>query len=144
MDDFSVFGDSFDNCLDNLTLILKRCVETNLVLNWEKCHFMVKQGIVLGHIVSERGIEVDKSKIDLVRYLPSPTSVREVRSFLGHAGFYRRFIKDFSKISTPLCRLLQKEVPFKFDEACEKAFTNLKEKLTSGPCHCPTRLEPSF
>ncbi|CAN6695190.1 unnamed protein product [Malus baccata var. baccata] len=74
MDDFSVFGDSFDNCLDNLTLILKRCVETNLVLNWEKCHFMVKQGIVLGHIISERGIEVDKSKIDLVRYLPSPTS----------------------------------------------------------------------
>ncbi|CAN6566282.1 unnamed protein product [Malus baccata var. baccata] len=77
MDDFSVFGNSFDNCLDNLTLILKRCVETNLVLNWEKCHFMVKQGIVLGHIISERGIEVDKSKIDLVRYLPSPTSVRE-------------------------------------------------------------------
>ena len=137
MDDFSVFGDSFDNCLDNLTLILKRCVETNLVLNWEKCHFMVKQGIVLGHIVSERGIEVDKSKIDLVRYLPSPTSVREVRSFLGHAGFYRRFIKDFSKISTPLCRLLQKEVPFKFDEACEKAFTNLKEKLTSAPIIVP-------
>ncbi|KAM2151443.1 hypothetical protein ACFX1R_045886 [Malus domestica] len=133
MDDFSVFGDSFDGCLENLTLILKRCMETNLVLNWEKCHFMVKQGIVLGHIVSARGIEVDKSKIDLVRYLPSPTSVREVRSFLGHAGFYRRFIKDFSKISTPLCRLLQKEVPFEFNEECEKAFKHLKEMLTSVP-----------
>ena len=108
MDDFSVFGDSFDICLANLTLILKRCVETNLVLNWEKYHFMVKQGIVLGHIVSEKGIEVGKSKIDLVRHLPSPTSVREVRSFLGHAGFYRIFIKDFSKIAQPLCRLLQK------------------------------------
>ncbi|CAN6720969.1 unnamed protein product [Malus baccata var. baccata] len=137
MDDFSVFGDSFDGCLENLTLILKRCVETNLVLNWEKCHFMVRQGIVLGHIVSERGIEVDKSKIDLVRYLPSPTSVREVHSFLGHAGFYRRFIKDFSKISNPLCRLLQKDVAFDFNEKCEKAFNHLKEMLTSAPIIVP-------
>ncbi|CAN6573169.1 unnamed protein product [Malus baccata var. baccata] len=137
MDDFSVFGNSFDNCLDNLTLILKRCVETNLVLNWEKCHFMVKQGIVLGHIISERGIEVDKSKIDLVRYLPSPTSVREVRSFLGHAGFYRRFIKDFSKIAQPLCRLLQKDVSFEFNEACEKAFKHLKDLLTTAPIITP-------
>ncbi|CAN6554883.1 unnamed protein product [Malus baccata var. baccata] len=137
MDDFSVFGDSFDKCLDNLTLILKRCVETNLVLNWEKCHFMVKQGIVLGHIISEKGIEVDKSKADLVRYLPSPTSVREVRSFLGHAGFYRRFIKDFSKIAQPLCRLLQKDVSFEFNEACEKAFKHLKELLTTAPIITP-------
>ncbi|KAM1533006.1 hypothetical protein ACFX10_006960 [Malus domestica] len=137
MDDFSVFGDSFDGCLENLTIILKRCVETNLVLNWEKCHFMVRQGIVLGHIVSERGIEVDKSKIDLIRYLPSPTSVREVRSFLGHAGFYRRFIKDFSKISNPLCRLLQKDVAFDFNEECEKAFNHLKEMLTSAPIIVP-------
>ncbi|KAM1157126.1 hypothetical protein ACFX2B_027540 [Malus domestica] len=137
MDDFSVFGDSFDGCLDNLTIILKRCVETNLVLNWEKCHFMVRQGIVLGHIVSEIGIEVDKSKIDLVRYLPSPTSVREVRSFLGHAGFYRRFIKDFSKISNPLCRLLQKDVAFDFNKECEKAFNHLKDMLTSAPIIVP-------
>ncbi|CAL2258260.1 unnamed protein product [Prunus armeniaca] len=137
MDDFSVFGDSFDGCLTNLTLILKRCIETNLVLNWEKCHFMVKQGIVLGHIVSEKGIEVDKSKIGLVRHLPSPTSVREVRSFLGHAGFYRRFIKDFSKISIPLCRLLQKDVPFVFDDKCEKAFNHLKQLLTSAPIIVP-------
>ncbi|CAL9019468.1 unnamed protein product [Prunus brigantina] len=137
MDDFSVFGDSFDGCLTNLTLILKRCIETNLVLNWEKCHFMVKQGIVLGHIISEKGIEVDKSKIGLIRHLPSPTSVREVRSFLGHAGFYRRFIKDFSKISTPMCRLLQKDVPFVFDDECEKAFDHLKELLTSAPIIVP-------
>ncbi|CAN6707319.1 unnamed protein product [Malus baccata var. baccata] len=133
----SVFGDSFDGCLENLTIILKRCVETNLVLTWEKCHFMVRQGIVLGHIVSERGIEVDKSKIDLIRYLPSPTSVQEIRSFLGHAGFYRRFIKDFSKISNPLCRLLQKDVAFDFNEECEKAFNHLKEMLTSAPIIVP-------
>ncbi|MDG6146390.1 hypothetical protein NF717_12170, partial [Lactococcus formosensis] len=71
MDDFSVFGKNFDDCLNNLEIILNRCMETNLVLNWEKCHFMVKQGIVLGHIVSARGIEVDKAKVDTVRHLPS-------------------------------------------------------------------------
>ncbi|KAM1255941.1 hypothetical protein ACFX2G_030716 [Malus domestica] len=137
MDDFSVFGDSFDGCLHNLSLILKRCVETNRVLNWEKCHFMVKQGIVLGHIVSENGIEVDKSKIDLVRHLPSPTSVREVRSFLGHAGFYRRFIKDFSKVAQPLCRLLQKDVAFEFTKECTASFNQLKELLTTAPIIVP-------
>ena len=137
MDDFSVFGKSFDDCLGNLALILERCVETNLVLNWEKCHFMVNQGIVLGHIISEKGIEVDKSKIDIVRHLPTPTSVREVRSFLGHAGFYRRFIQDFSRIARPLTLLLQKDVPFEFDEKCKKAFENLKTLLTSAPVMQP-------
>ncbi|CAN6687770.1 unnamed protein product [Malus baccata var. baccata] len=137
MDDFSVFGDSFDGCLHNLSLILKRCVETNLVLNWEKCHFMVKQGIGLGLIVSENGIEVDKSKIDLVRHLPSPTSVREVCSFLGHAGFYRRFIKDFSKVAQPLCRHLQKDVAFEFTKECTASFNQLKELLTTAPIIVP-------
>lgn len=137
MDDFSVFGKSFDSCLENLELILQRCVDTNLVLNWEKCHFMVTQGIVLGHIISARGIEVDKAKIDLIRHLPYPTTVREIRSFLGHAGFYRRFIKDFSKISRPLCRLLQKEVAFDFDDECKLAFEKLKELLTSAPVMTP-------
>ncbi|KAM1597114.1 hypothetical protein ACFX1R_034057 [Malus domestica] len=94
-------------------------------------------GIVLGHIISECGIEVDKSKIDLVRYLPSLTSVREVRPFLGHAGFYRRFIKDFSKIAQPLCRILQKEVTFEFNEACEQAFKHLKDLLTTAPIIIP-------
>ncbi|KAM1125213.1 hypothetical protein FF1_040548 [Malus domestica] len=94
-------------------------------------------GIVLGHIISKKGIEVDKSKIDLVRHLPSPTLVREVRSFLGHARFYRRFIKDFSKIAQPLCRLLQKEVAFKFNKECETAFKTLKDMLTSAPIIMP-------
>ena len=88
MDDFIVYGDSFDNFLHNLTLVLQRCIKTNPVLNSEKCHFMVEQGIVLGHVVSSRGIEVDKAKVDSIQSLPYPTSVREVRSFLGHAGFY--------------------------------------------------------
>ncbi|RDY13792.1 Retrovirus-related Pol polyprotein from transposon 17.6, partial [Mucuna pruriens] len=85
MDDFTVYADSFEACLSNLSKVLKRCVDTNLVLNFEKCHFMVTEGIVLGHLVSNRGIEVDKAKIDIITSLPNPTSVREVRSFLGHA-----------------------------------------------------------
>ena len=79
MDDFTVYGDSFDSCLDNLTKILKRCMETNLVLNYEKCHFMVTEGIVLGHVISSRGIEVDKAKVELIAKLPSPTTVKGVR-----------------------------------------------------------------
>ena len=102
MDDFSIYGSSFDACLDNLTKVLQRCEEINLVINWEKCHFMVTKGVVLGHIVSEKGIEVDKAKIEVIEKLPPPTSVKGIRSFLGHAGFYRRFIKDFSKITKPL------------------------------------------
>ncbi|CAN6566247.1 unnamed protein product [Malus baccata var. baccata] len=137
MDDFSVYGDSFDTCLHNLSLVLKRCQETNLVLNWEKCHFMVSHGLVLGHIISEKGIEVDKSKVELVSSLPIPTTVREVRSFLGHAGFYRRFMKDFSMISRPLCRLLQKDVIFDMNEECVVAFNKLKELLSTAPVIMP-------
>nr|GEZ60965.1 RNA-directed DNA polymerase homolog [Tanacetum cinerariifolium] len=87
MDDFSVFGSSFDHCLKNLEKMLKRCEETNLVLNWKKCHFMVNEGIVLGHKVSGSGIEVDKAKIDAISKLPYPTNVKSIRRFLGHAGF---------------------------------------------------------
>ncbi|GJV90817.1 reverse transcriptase domain-containing protein [Tanacetum coccineum] len=89
MDDFSVFGDSFSSCLSHLDKMLQRCEDTNLVLNWEKCHFMVKEGIVLGHKISKSGIEVDKSKVDVIAKLPHPTTVKGIRSFLGHAGFYR-------------------------------------------------------
>ncbi|GJV59399.1 reverse transcriptase domain-containing protein [Tanacetum coccineum] len=114
MDDFSVFGNSFDSCLTNLSKMLARCEETNLVLNWEKCHFMVKEGIVLGHKISKSGIEVDRAKIDVIAKLPCPTNVKGVRSFLGHAGFYRRFIKDFSKIARPMTQLLIKDAKFTF------------------------------
>jgi hypothetical protein len=137
LDDFSVFGSSFEECLHHLTLVLVRCKEKNLVLNWEKCHFMVQQGIVLGHVISRRGIEVDKAKVDLISNLPPPRTVKEVRSFLGHAGFYRRFIQDFSKTARPLCKLLVKEAPFIFDEDCKKAFGALKEILTSTPIIWP-------
>ncbi|GJY65183.1 reverse transcriptase domain-containing protein [Tanacetum coccineum] len=133
MDDFSVFGDSFDSCLSNLERMLKRCEDINLVLNWEKCHFMCKEGIVLGHKISKSRIEVDRAKIDVIAKLPHPTTVKGVRSFLGHAGFYRHFIQEFSKISRPITHLLEKDTPFLFSQDCINAFETLKKKLTEAP-----------
>ncbi|GJR20264.1 reverse transcriptase domain-containing protein [Tanacetum coccineum] len=106
MDDFSVFGNSFDHCINNLDKMLQCCKDSNLVLNSEKCHFMVKEGIVLGHKVSGADLEVDKAKIDVIPKLPPHTNVKGIRSFLGHA---------------------------EFDDECHKAFNSLKEKLTCTP-----------
>nr|GEU65905.1 reverse transcriptase domain-containing protein [Tanacetum cinerariifolium] len=106
MDDFSVFKDSFFTCLSHLEKMLKWCEDTNLALNWEKSHFMVKEGIVLGQKIS---------------------------NFLGHAGFYRRFIQDFSKIARPMTHLLEKETPFFFSKECIESFNTLKRKLTEAP-----------
>jgi hypothetical protein len=137
IDDFFVFGYSFYNCLHNLSLVLKRCKEINLILSWEKSHFMEQEGIVLGHIVSKRGIEVDRAKVELIENLPPPTSMKHICFFLGHARFYRHFIKDFSKISRPLCSLLAKDTPVHFDEACQEAFQKLRSLLSSAPIMKP-------
>nr|GEV40068.1 hypothetical protein [Tanacetum cinerariifolium] len=94
---------------------------------------MVKEGIVLGHKISKNRIEVDKAKVDVIAELPYPTTVKGIRSFLSHAGFYRRFIKDFSKITRPMTRLLEKDTPFFFSKECVKAFQTLKRKLTETP-----------
>nr|GEZ28585.1 reverse transcriptase domain-containing protein [Tanacetum cinerariifolium] len=99
----------------------------------EKSHFMVKEGIVLGHKISKNGIEVDRAKVDVIAKLPHPTTVKGIRSFLGHASFYRRFIQDFSKISRPMTHLLEKNTPFVFSEDCIQAFQTLKKKLTEAP-----------
>nr|GEZ51653.1 reverse transcriptase domain-containing protein [Tanacetum cinerariifolium] len=133
MDDFSVYGNSFENCLSCLDKLLQRCEDTNLSLNWEKTHFMVKEGIVLGHKISKNRIEVDRTKVDVIAKLPHPTTVKGIRSFLGHAGFYRRFIQVFSKISRPMTHLLEKNTPFVFFEDYIQAFQTLKKKLTEAP-----------
>jgi hypothetical protein len=94
---------------------------------------MVREGVVLGHMVSERGIEVVRAKIEVIEQLPPPVNIRGIRSFLGHCGFYRRFIKDFSHTARPLTNLLAKDVSFEFDDACLKSFNILKEALISAP-----------
>nr|GEY67121.1 reverse transcriptase domain-containing protein [Tanacetum cinerariifolium] len=133
MDDLSVFRNSFQTCLSHLEKMLKRCEDTNLCLNWGKSYFMVKEGIVLGHKISKNGIEVDKAKVDVIAKLPHPTIVKGIRSFFGHASFYRRFIKDFSKIAGPMTRLLEKDTLFFFLKECVEAFQTLKRKLTEDP-----------
>ncbi|XP_049357950.1 uncharacterized protein LOC125822577 [Solanum verrucosum] len=115
-----------------------KCLDAGVIYpiadsKWEKCHFMVKKSIVLGHKELQQGLEVDKAKIEVIEKLSPLISVRGIRSFLGHAGFYRRYIKDFSKIAHPLCKLLEKEVKFYFDDSCMAAFKCLKEKLVSSP-----------
>ncbi|KAL6340785.1 hypothetical protein AAG906_030860 [Vitis piasezkii] len=120
MDDITIYGGTFEECLVNLEAVLKRCIEKDLVLNWEKCHFMVHQGIVLGHIISEKGIEVDKAKVELIAKLPSPTIVKGVRQFLGH-------------LSRPLCELLAKDAKFVWDERCQKNFDQFKQFFTTAP-----------
>ena len=107
---------------------------------------MVREGIVLGHRVFRRGIEVDQTKIEIIKKPPPPTSIKGVRSFQGHTGFYRRFIQDFSKVSKPLSNLLMQGVLFEFNEPCMNAFELLKKKLTSTPivvalnCNIPFKL----
>jgi hypothetical protein len=136
--------DSFDDCLSNLEKVLSRCEEKNLVLNWEKYHFIVTNDIVFGHIVLSKGIEVDKSKIELIANLSIPKSIKDVRSFLEHAGFYRRFIKNFSVIYKPLSNLLTKDNIFEWTEHCEEAFVKLKNLLTSAPVIQPPDWSLSF
>nr|GEY01820.1 reverse transcriptase domain-containing protein [Tanacetum cinerariifolium] len=104
MEDFFFFGSSFDHCLNNLDKVLQHYEDAHLVLNWEKYHFMIKEGIMLRHKVSEVGLEVDKAKIDIISKPPPPINIKRIRSFLGYAGFYRIFIKDFSKLLVLLPR----------------------------------------
>ena len=124
--------------------MLQRCQDKQLALNWEKCHFMVSEGIVLGHKISATGLEVDQSKVSIIKTLAPPTTIKGIRSFLGHAGFYRRFINDFSKIARPLCRLLEKDTRFNFDDSCKAAFEEIKIKLVQAPIMAAPEWDQGF
>jgi hypothetical protein len=144
MDDFSIYAKTFEDCLANLDKVLKRCQMADLVLNWEKCHFMVREGIIRGHKILEKGIDVDKVKIEVIEQLSPPTNVKGIHSFLGHAGFYRRFIQNFSQIARALTHLLSKDAPFVFTEECLQMFHTLKETLVSAPVIQPADLHLPF
>nr|GFA10555.1 reverse transcriptase domain-containing protein [Tanacetum cinerariifolium] len=113
MDDFLVFGNSFQSYLSHLEKMLMRCEDTNLCLKWEKSHFMVKEGIVLGHKISKEGIEVDKAKVNVISKLPHPTTVKGIRSFLGHVGFYRSISNTQKKLTeAPILIAPDWDMPF--------------------------------
>eukprot|EP00253_Pinus_taeda_P007233 PITA_07233 len=133
MDDFTPYGSNFQEAFSNLGKVLNKCIEMNLSLSPEKCEFLMNEGIVLGHTISHQGLQVDPNKIVIIKKVPPPQKVRDVRSFLGLAGYYRIFIKDFSKLASPLFGLLEKDVEFKWNDDCQGDLNELKDKLVSTP-----------
>jgi hypothetical protein len=133
MDDFTPYGVSFEKALKNLEKVLKRCIQSHLSLSTKKCHMMMSEGVVFGHFISSQGIQVDPSKIQVIKDLPIPKTQIDVRIFLGHAGYYRRFINFFSKIASPLFVLLMKNDEFKWTNLCQEAFDTLKHQLSIAP-----------
>ena len=127
MDDFTPYGDYFEEGLENLDKVLKRCKQTHVSLSTVKCHMMMKEGIVLGHLLSVAGIRVDPAKVELILNFPTPKTPTQVHSFIGYVGYYRRFIEKFSKIAFPLFQLLPKDVEFIWTVECETAFVKIKE-----------------
>eukprot|EP00253_Pinus_taeda_P033620 PITA_33620 len=133
MDDFTVYCDSFEEALENLEKVLIRCKETNLSLSHEKCSMMFTKGIDLGHHISGDGIKVDKSNVEVISKLPIPTCQKDVRSFLGFTGYYRRFIENLTKTTFPLFKFLTKDCEFKWDPDCQSTFETLKTRISEAP-----------
>ena len=133
MDELTPYGSEFEEALKNLENVLTRCEHSQLSLRTEKCHMMMSEGVVLGHFISADGIQVDPSKIRVIENIPTPGTQKEVRIFLRHAGYYRRFIEIFSKLYSPLFMLLMKDVQFIWNDACQTTFTKLKKRLSTTP-----------
>ena len=133
MDDFTPYGKDFEEALEILKKVLTHYEQTQLYLSTEKCHMMMSEGVVLGNFISANEIWVDPSKIKVIKNIPTTVTQKEVRGFLGHAGYYRRFIENFSKLASPLFSLLMKDVQFVWNKACQTTFIKLKEKLSIAP-----------
>ena len=133
IDDILIFSANAEEHVEHLRVVLSRLQEHKLYTKFSKCEFWLKKVPFLGHVLSDEGISVDLSKVQEVLDWKAPTSVHEVRSFLGLAGYYRRFIPDFSKIAKPMTRLLQKDVKFVWTLECETTFCTLWTLLTSAP-----------
>jgi hypothetical protein len=133
MDDFTIYGNTYQEALDNIEKVVIRCQEMKLSLSHEKCKILLTEGVVLGHHVSSEGIKVYPAKIEFIVRLPPPKTKKEVRIFLGHFRYYQRFIENFTKIVAPMFGLLIKYVDFLWNEQCQTAFETLKEKFYVAP-----------
>jgi hypothetical protein len=132
-DDILIYSKTIAEHLDHLSAVFDTLRAAHLFANIEKCIFCMQRVSFLGYVVTPQGIEVDSSKIDAIREWPTPTTVTQIQSFLGLAGFYRCFVHDFSTIAAPLHELTKKDVPFACSDAQEVAFNTLKDKLTHAP-----------
>ena len=133
VDDILIFSDSFQEHLQHLQLVFDRLKEAGLTLKADKCHFCVEKVLYLGHVITKDGIFVDEKKTEKVGKYPIPKSQTEVRSFLGLCNYYRRFVKNFSKLATPLNQILQKDTKFNWSQECEESFQALKHALVTAP-----------
>lgn len=136
MDDFTPYGDSFEHGLLNLEKVLKRCKQTRVSLSTMKYHMMNEEGIVLGHLLLATGIRVDPAKVEVILNFPALKTQTTVQSFIGYAGYYRRFIEFFSKVAFPLFQLLPKDAKFVWTDACESTFSGIKKLVCEAPILC--------
>ena len=144
LDDVVVFGRTFEEHLQRLRVVLSRLEDSNLKLNPKKCQFFCRSAAFLGHVISSDGVSTNPAKVQSVANWQVPINISELRSFLGLAAYYRRFVKNFAGIAAPLYRLLEKEVPFKWTEQCDGAFTVLKQKLITAPVLAYPRIQDTF
>ncbi|KAL4023208.1 hypothetical protein IC575_016959 [Cucumis melo] len=133
IDDILIYSKTEAEHEEHLRMVLQTLRDNNLYAKFSKCEFWLKQVSFLGHVVSKAGVSVDPAKIEAVTGWTRPSTVSEVRSFLGLAGYYRRFVENFSRIATPLTQLTRKGAPFVWSKACEDSFQTLKQKLVTAP-----------
>ena len=133
IDDIIIFADTLEEHDEKLTLIMERLEKANLQLNINKCEFLKTEIFYLGHILSKQGVSPDPRKLEAVKHFPEPQTVKNIRQFLGLAGYYRRFIKNFATMSKPLTKLLEKETNFIWNEKTQESFDSLKEALCNPP-----------
>ena len=133
IDDILVYSKGEEEHEKHLKIVLQTLYEQKLYAKFKKCEFWLKQVVLLGHVVNKDGISVDPAKVEAVVNWPRPTNVTEVRSFLGLASYYRRFVKGFSSLAASLTKLTRKNAKFEWDDECERSFQELKNRLVSAP-----------